>query len=100
MNRERIYQVLRSPHVSEKASVVGEAANQVVFKVASNATKHEIAEAVATLFEVKVIYVNTLRSKGKRKQFRGQNGIQSGFKKAYVTLAQGDDIDFLDGAAR
>ncbi|MGB7754494.1 MAG: 50S ribosomal protein L23 [Salinisphaera sp.] len=100
MNKERIYQVLRSPHVSEKASVVGDSANQVVFQVAGDANKHEIAEAVATLFDVKVVGVTTLNNKPKQKRFRGQVGARSGFKKAYVTLADGDEIDFLDGAAQ
>ncbi|KEZ75900.1 50S ribosomal protein L23 [Salinisphaera hydrothermalis] len=100
MNKERIYQVLRSPHVSEKASVVGDAANQVIFKVAGDASKHEIAEAVAALFDVKVESVTTLNNKPKQKRFRGQPGARSGFKKAYVTLADGDEIDFLDGAAQ
>lgn len=100
MNKERIYQVLRSPLVSEKSAVVGDAANQVVFKVAGDANKQEIAEAVATLFEVKVVNVTTLNNKPKLKRFRGQAGVRSGFKKAYVTLAEGDEIDFLDGAAQ
>lgn len=100
MNRERIYQVLRTPLISEKASVVGDAANQVVFKVADDAGKHEIAEAVATLFNVKVERVTTLKMKAKLKRFRGQEGTRGGFKKAYVTLAEGDEIDFLDGAAQ
>lgn len=100
MNKERIYQVLRSPHVSEKASVAGDSANQVVFKVAGDASKREIAAAVATLFDVKVERVTTLNNKPKQKRFRGQSGARSGFKKAYVTLAEGSEIDFLDGAAQ
>lgn len=100
MNKERIYEVLRSPHVSEKASIVGDADNQVVFKVAGDANKKEIAQAVATLFDVKVEGVTTVNQKSRQKRFRGQSGVQSGFKKAYVTLAEGDEIDFLDGAAR
>lgn len=100
MKKERIYQVLRSPHVSEKASIVGDAANQVVFKVAGDANKHEIAAAVSALFDVKVERVTTLNNKAKQKRFRGQPGARSGFKKAYVTLAEGEEIDFLDGAAQ
>lgn len=100
MNKERIYQVLRSPHISEKASVVGDAANQVVFKVARDANKRDIAAAVTALFDVKVERVTTLNNKPKRKQFRGRSGERGGFKKAYVTLADGDEIDFLDGATQ
>lgn len=100
MNQERIFQILRTPHISEKASVVDEAANQVVFEVARTATKPEIAKAVATLFDVRVEGVTTLNVKPKQKRFRGRLGQQSGWKKAYVTLAEGEDIDFLDGAAQ
>lgn len=99
MNQERIFQVLRAPHVSEKSSVVGEAHNQVVFEVARTASKPEIAKAVAQLFDVKVTKVTTLNVHSKQKRFRGRPGRQSGWKKAYVTLAEGEDLDFLDGAA-
>lgn len=99
MNEERIYQVLRAPHISEKASIQGDAANQVVFEVASSANKQEIAAAVATLFDVKVEGVTTLNVKPKQKRFRGRPGAHKGWKKAYVTLAKGDEIDFLDGAS-
>lgn len=100
MNQERIFEILRAPHVSEKASVQGDAANQVVFEVARSANKREIASAVAALFEVKVEGVTTLNVKPKQKRFRGQAGVRGGWKKAYVTLAQGEEIDFLDGAAQ
>jgi len=100
MNQERIFQILRTPHVSEKASVVGDANNQVVFEVAKTATKPQIAQAVAALFDVKVQGVTTLNAKPKQKRFRGRPGLRSGWKKAYVTLAEGEDIDFLDGAAQ
>lgn len=99
MNQERIYQVLQTPHVSEKSSNVGEYHNQVVFKVAPDASKNEIRTAVATLFDVTVKHVTTSNVKPKSKSFRGQAGKRKGWKKAYVTLAEGDDIDFLDGAA-
>lgn len=98
MNQERMFEVLRSQHVSEKSNNVGENDNQVVFKVAGDATKAEIKTAVATLFAVKVENVTTLNVKAKTKRFRGQPGKRKGWKKAYVTLAQGDEIDFLDGA--
>lgn len=95
MNQDRLYQVLLAPHVSEKASVVADANNQVVFKVATDATKLEIKKAVEKLFEVKVTGVQTVNVKGKVKRFQHQMGKRSDWKKAYVTLAEGDDIDFL-----
>ena len=99
MNQERMLQVLRAPHVSEKASVQADADNQVVFEVARDANKQEIAAAVAKLFDVTVTGVNTVNMKPKQKRFRGRPGVRSGWKKAYVTLAEGSEIDFLDGAA-
>lgn len=100
MNEERIFQILRAPHISEKASVVGDAHNQVVFEVAKTASKPEIAAAVSKLFDVKVEGVTTVNTKPKQKRFRGRPGMRSGWKKAYVTLAQGEEIDFLDGASQ
>lgn len=100
MNQERIFEVLRAPHISEKASVQADAANQVVFEVAKTATKREIAAAVASLFDVKVEGVTTVNVKPKQKRFRGRAGVRSGWKKAYVTLAEGQEIDFLDGATQ
>lgn len=100
MNQERIFQILRAPHVSEKSTVVGDAHNQVVFEVAKTASKPEIATAVATLFNVKVEGVSTVNVKPKLKRFRGRPGVRSGWKKAYVTLAAGEEIDFLDSATQ
>jgi len=100
MNQERIFQILQAPHVSEKASVVGDVHNQVVFEVAKNASKPEIAAAVASLFGVKVEGVTTTNVKPKQKRFRGRPGTRSGWKKAYVTLADGEEINFLDGATQ
>ena len=99
MNQERIFQILRAPHSSEKASIKDEAHNQRVFEVSRDATKPEIAQAVASLFDVKVEKVTTTSVKAKRKRFRGQPGTRSGWKKAYVTLAVGEVIDVLDGAS-
>jgi len=99
MNQERIFQILRAPHISEKSSVVGDANNQVVFEVAVDATKPEIKQAVEELFKVKVTGVTTLNVKGKTKRFRGRAGKRAGWKKAYVSLAEGQEIDFLGGAA-
>jgi len=94
MNQERLLKVLLSPHVSEKASMVAEK-NQFVFRVASDATKPEIKKAVESMFEVKVRGVTVTNVKGKTKRFGARPGRRSGWKKAYVTLEAGQDIDFL-----
>lgn len=95
MNRERIFKVLSAPHISEKATVVSDKHNQVVFKVAKDATKAEIKAAVEQLWEVKVKSVQTLVMKGKTKRFGRGMGKRSDWKKAYVSLQDGFDIDFL-----
>ena len=95
MNQERIYQVILGPHISEKASMAAEA-GQVVFKVAPDATKPEIKAAVEQLFDVKVVSVSVLNQKGKLKRTMRGIGKRNGLRKAYVTLAEGQDIDFLD----
>ncbi|MGO9983836.1 MAG: 50S ribosomal protein L23, partial [Rhodomicrobium sp.] len=84
--------VIRSPVVTEKSTMASEN-SQVVFKVAISATKPEIKEAVERLFNVKVVAVNTLIRKGKLKRFKGVKGQQSDFKKAIVTLEEGQAID-------
>lgn len=94
MNQERIFQVLKGPHASEKAAIVADVSNQYVFKVAVNATKLEIKKAVEQLFDVKVREVNTLRVKGKAKHNRFGISTKPTWKKAYVKLYQGQDIDF------
>lgn len=98
MNQERILQVLRAPHISEKATITADERNQVVFEVASDATKPEIKKAVESLFKVKVTDVTTLNVKAKAKRMRGRVGYRSGWKKAYVSLGNGEEIDFLGGA--
>ena len=95
MNQERIYQVLLGPHVSEKATVVAELNNQVVFKVASDATKPEIKKAVEQLFDVKVKSVQVANIKGKTKRTRYGVGKRSDLRKAYVSLQDGHEIDFV-----
>ena len=95
---ERMYEVIRAPHITEKGTLLSEK-NQFVFKVALNATKPEIKAAVETLFKVKVTGVNTLVTKGKTKRFKGRPGIRSDIKKAFVTLAEGQSIDFTNGLA-
>lgn len=95
MNQERIFKVLKAPHVSEKASMTADRDNQFVFKVAKDATKSEIKSAVEKLWDVKVKAVNTLVVKGKNKRFGRSEGKRSDWKKAYVSLQEGFDIDFL-----
>jgi large subunit ribosomal protein L23 len=94
MNQERIFQVLVGPHISEKAAVVADASNQYVFKVAIDATKAEIKKAVEQLFKVNVTAVNTLKVKGKVKRNRFGFSTKPTWKKAYVRLELGQDIDF------
>jgi large subunit ribosomal protein L23 len=96
MNQERIYDILLAPVVTEK-STMGSEFNQVTFRVSLDATKPEIKEAVETLFNVKVTNVNTNRTNGKVKRFRGRLGKRSDFKKAMVTLAEGQTIDVTTG---
>lgn len=96
MNQERIFKVLLGPHISEKATVVGEEHNQFVFKVAKDATKLEIKKAVEQLFDVSVKAVRTAVVKGKTKRTRFGMGQRSDWKKAYVSLEQGQEIDFAD----
>ena len=94
MNQERVFQVLIGPHVSEKAAVVADLNNQYVFRVAIDATKLEVKKAVEQLFKVDVADVQTLKVKGKVKRNRFGYSKKPSWKKAYVRLAQGQDIDF------
>ena len=91
MNAERLYTVLKGPHISEKAAM-GE--DQVVFRVADDATKLEVKHAVEKLFKVTVENVQTVNVKGKVKRNKFGLAAKSSWKKAYVRLAQGQDIDF------
>jgi len=92
MSRESMYDIVRAPLITEKATALSEK-NQVVFKVAIDATKPEIKVAVETLFGVKVLGVNTLVQKGKTKRFKGRPGQRSDIKKAFIQLAEGQSID-------
>ncbi|HWD66319.1 MAG TPA: 50S ribosomal protein L23, partial [Caulobacteraceae bacterium] len=85
-----------SPVITEKATLLADH-NKVVFRVAMEATKEEIASAVEQLFKVKVVKVNTLIQKGKAKRFRGHKGRRSDIKKAVVTLEEGQSIDITTG---
>ena len=93
LSREAMFNIIRSPIITEKATLLSEK-GQVVFKVAIDATKPEIKAAVEGLFGVKVEAVNTLVQKGKTKMFRGRPGQRSDMKKAFVKLADGQSIDF------
>ncbi len=92
----RHYDVVLSPHITEKATLLSEH-NAVVFKVAGEATKPQIKAAVEALFEVKVTGVNTIVAKGKTKRWKGKPYRRSDTKKAIVTLAEGQSIDITSG---
>ena len=92
----RLYDVIIAPLITEKATMASEH-NQVIFKVAHNATKPQIKEAVEKLFDVKVKRVNTLVREGKVKVFKGRIGQQSDVKRAIVTLEEGHRIDVTTG---
>jgi large subunit ribosomal protein L23 len=95
MINERLSKILLAPIVSEKSARIGDESNQIVFKVLPNASKPEIRDAVEQMFEVKVTAVKTANVKGKVKRFGQTMGRRSDWKKAYVTLAEGSDIDFM-----
>ena len=94
MNQERMHQILVSPHVSEKGSLLADEQNQHVFRVLPTATKAEVKQAVENMFKVKVEKVRILNIKGKTKRFGGRMGKRSDLRKAYVTLMPDNDIDF------
>lgn len=98
MNKERLLTVLLAPVVSEKSVSAADSGNQFAFKVAKDATKPEIKAAVEMLFEVNVEKVQVLNVKGKVKRFGQRMGKRPGWKKAYVRLAAGQDINFAEGA--
>lgn len=91
-----LYDVIRRPVITEKAMKSSEH-NQVVFLVDVNATKTQVKKAVESVFNVKVVSVNTLRQQGKQKMFRGVKGVRNETKKAIVTLAEGQSIDVTAG---
>jgi large subunit ribosomal protein L23 len=95
MNEERLMKLLLSPHVSEKSTRIADENRQFVFRVLPEATKPDIRAAVELMFDVKVEDVQVLNVKGKRKSFGRIPGRRPGWKKAYVTLQEGQDIDFL-----
>ena len=98
LSKEKMYQTILSPLVTEKATALSEQ-NQFVFRVSLEATKPEIKASVEALFGVKVLDVNTLVVKGKTKRFKGRPGQRSDWKKAMVKLAEGQSIDLTTGLA-
>ena len=99
MNEERLMQIILRPHISEKSTNVADKHGQVVFEVLPNASKNEIKAAVEKLFEVVVADVQVMNVRGKVKRFGRTPGKRSDWKKAYVKLAEGHDIDFLGTGA-
>ena len=95
--QERLLKVILAPVISEKSTRIADKLNQVVFRVLPDATKQEISAAVADLFKVEVVGVQVLNVKGKVKRSGRVTGRRDNWKKAYVTLKQGQDIDFASG---
>jgi len=95
MKKERLMKVLLAPHISEKSTTVADANQQFVFKVVPDANKLEIKKAVELMFDVKVDAVQVSNVKGKRKRFGQMAGRRADWKKAYVRLQPGQDIDFM-----
>ncbi len=95
MNKERLMNVLLEPRITEKSSLLGDKYNQFVFKVAKNASKPEIKQAVELMFEVEVDSVQVNNVKGKSKRYKNTSGRRSDWKKAYVKLKPGSNIDFM-----
>ncbi len=97
MGEARLYDVIKRPLVTEKTTVLAEQ-NKVVFEISETANKTEVKAAVESIFKVSVLKVNTINVEGKEKRFRGKIGHRSDFRKAIVTLAAGQTIDFAAGA--
>ena len=101
MNEERLMNIILTPHVSEKATVKADSENQHVFSVAKDANKFEVKKAIEKMFEVKVQDVRLLNVHGKLKRVaRGQYGKTKDWKKAYVTLKEGFDINYGEAEAK
>jgi len=96
MSRERLSRILQEPRITEKSTNIGDKYRQFVFKVVKDATKPEIKRAVEMMFDVKVESVRTANSKGKEKRYKQTVGRRSDWKKAYVKLHEGFDIDFMN----
>jgi large subunit ribosomal protein L23 len=94
ITKQRLYQILQKPVISEKSTIAAEKNNQVVFSVLPDATKLEVKAAVELAFSVEVDAVRIMNVKGKQKNFSRVSGQRSDWKKAYVSLKEGSDIDF------
>jgi large subunit ribosomal protein L23 len=92
-----IYQVIKEPHITEKANIQKEGTNQITFKVHKKANKVEIKQAVETFFKTKVLDVRTMNVRGKRRRMGKTVGKKSDWKKAVVRLAPGENIEFFEG---
>ncbi len=97
MKEERLLQVILAPVISEKATMLADKSEQVIFRVATTATKPEIKAAVELLFKVQVKAVNVLNVKGKSKRFGRFNGTRASWKKAFVCLQPGQELNFAAG---
>ena len=96
MNDERLMSILVAPHISEKSTRIADGSNQIAFRVSTDARKPEIRKAVEKMFSVEVESVSVLNVKGKQKGLRGRNsGRRPNWRKAYVRLKPGHDIDFI-----
>lgn len=91
------FMVVKRPVITEKSTVLAESGNKVVFQVDINANKKEIKKAISSIFNVEVINVNTIKIKGKKRRVRQQEGKKPDWKKAIVTLKEGDKIEFFEG---
>ena len=98
-NQERLLQILLAPLISEKATMLAERSNQVIFKVVPDATKPEIKAAVELLFKVRVTSVQVANAKGKSKRFGRTMGRRSDVRKAFISLEAGQEINFAEGVA-
>ena len=96
-NAEQFYDVIRRPIMTEKSSGAQETGNKFTFEVSNESNKVEVRKAIETLFKVKVKRVNTIRVNGKRKRFQGRPGRRADYKKAIVSLAEGEMIDVMTG---
>ena len=99
MSTANMYEVIRAPRVSEKTARLQEVSNQYAFEVSKDATKADIKAAVEKLFDVKVEAVNVVNVKGKSKAFKFRQGRRGDWRKAYVTLADGQSIDVINATA-
>ena len=99
MSATNLYEVIRAPRVSEKTARLQEVSNQYVFDIAKTATKADVKAAIEQIFSVKVVAVNTVNVKGKAKAFKNRQGRRNDWKKAYVTLAEGQSIDVMTASA-